>query len=346
MALACAAISCQSFRPDTVARSAGDADVASLDSFEMRLLDLRLAPDSSRLSALRAELDGASARPGLSRGLQARAQSLKAEAALLAGDLSTARRDIEAAATLSDAAQGVWIVRAALQQDAAKRMAVLETGISRAEKASRLLCERGLALMKAGRYADAAQDLDEGLRGLHPRYRALYGADRDRAVALAQAVRDTGLPPAAVPSADLDRPLTNRAMVERAFAETLLLDSLSSERKPTYERILPALIAAGLLLEPGVPADAPAARKNVGYFLWGIIARREHDPGLLTRYRVKYAASPVPDVPASAPEFDAVLGVVEWELMDLPDGVNFRPGEPVTGLQYLGMLGKLVRNFH
>ena len=44
-----------------------------------------------------------------------------------AGDLPAARRDVEAAAVLSEAAQGVWIVRAALQQDAAKRMAVLET---------------------------------------------------------------------------------------------------------------------------------------------------------------------------------------------------------------------------
>ncbi|MGA2480510.1 MAG: hypothetical protein ABSG63_17300 [Spirochaetia bacterium] len=345
LAALCTAVSCQSFPSDTVAHSAGDEEIAALDSYEMRLLDLRLAPDAARLAALRAELAGASSRPWQNRGLQARARSLKAEAALLAGDLAAARKDAEAAAALSDVVQGVWIVRAALQQDETKRLAILETGIARAEKTSRLRCERGLVLLKAGRYADAAQDLDEGLRGLDPRYRELYGNDRDHAVALAQAVRETGGTLSGPPPQDLDRPLTNRAMVERAFSETRLLASFSSERKPSYESVLPVLVSAGLLLEPGAPADAPAPRKSVGFFLWGIVARLEHNPGLLTRYRAKYTESPVPDVAATAPEFDAVLGVVEWELMDLPDGLNFRPGETVTGLQYLGILSKLVRTF-
>jgi hypothetical protein len=341
----CAAASCQSFPSDTVAQSAGDLETASLDSLDMRLLDLRLAPDPARLAALRAELAGASSRPWQNRGLQARAVALRAEAALMAGDLAAARRDVDAAAALSDAVGGVWLVRAALQQDESKRLAILATGIARAEKTSRVLCEQGLGLLKAGRYADAAQDLDEGLRGLDPRYRALYGADRDHAVALAQAVREAGTTLSGPPPRDLDRPLTNRAMVERAFSETRLLGSLSPERKPTYESVLPMLISTGLLLEPGAPPGAPAPRKSVGFFLWGIIARLEHNPGLLTRYRVKYTASPVPDVAATSPEFDAVLGVVEWELMDLPDGVNFRPGEQVTGLQYLDILSKLVRTF-
>ena len=56
-----------------------------------------------------------------------------------------------------------------------------------------------------------------------------------------------------------------------------------------------------------------------------MVARTEHDQKLLTRYRLKYASSPVPDVPVDAPWFDAVLGVVEREIMDLPDGVNFKP---------------------
>jgi tetratricopeptide (TPR) repeat protein len=344
-AAAFAAVSCQSFHADTIARSAGEEEIASLASLEMRLLDIRLSPDPARLSALRAELAGVSTRPWQSRGLQARAQALKAEAALLAGDGTAARRDVEEAAGLSDMVEGVWVVRAALQPDDAKRLAVLETGIARAEKNPRLRCERGRALLKAGRYAEAAQDFDEGLRGLDPRYGALYGTDRDHAAALAQAVRETGAVLSGPPPRDLDRPISNRAMVERAFSETQLLRAFSAERSPTYERVLPALVSAGMLLEPGAPADAAAPRRSVGFFLWGIVARLEHNPGLLTRYRAKYGASPVPDVPAGAPEFDAVLGVVEREIMELPDGLNFRPAEPVSGLQYLGMLAKLVHTF-
>jgi tetratricopeptide (TPR) repeat protein len=341
----CAAFSCQSFPSDTVARSPGDEEIAAFDSFDLKLLDLRIAPDPAGLAGLRAELDRAASRPGLSRGLQSRAQALRAEAALLAGDLSAAKRLADAAASLSDAQQGVWVVRAALEQDPAQALALLDTGIVRAVFNARLLCERGEIYLKTGRYPEAAQDLDEGLRLLDARYRALYGADRDRAVSLAQTLRETGSPLAIAQSGTLDSPITNRAMVEMAFSEPRLLGSLSPEVKPRYESVLPALSAAGLLPDPSAPADSLAPRKSVGFFLWGLMARLEHNPKLLTVYRLKYTSSPVADVALTAPEFDAVLGVVEREIMELPDGVNFRPEQTVTGLQYLGMLGKLLRQY-
>ncbi len=138
--------------------------------------------------------------------------------------------------------------------------------------------------------------------------------------------------------------LTLRFMVEKAFSETHLLVSLSALSKPTAEQVVPAVSAAGLLLSAG-PPGTQAVRKDVAYFIWGIVSRAEHDPKLLGKYRAKYAASPVPDVPIDAPWFDAALGVVERELMDLPDGVNFQPDGPVTGLQYLEILGKLARQY-
>ncbi len=339
--LALAAFGCQTLPPDRVAQSAGEEDAAALQAFNLRLLDLRLAPDPARLSALRAELQRAAARPGLSRLAQARLQALRAEAALLAADRSAARSLAEAAARLSEEAEEVWLARAALEADAGRRLAVLAEGLARSKNKSLLLCERGRELLKAGRYAEAAQDLDEGLRGLDPAYQRLYGADRDRAFSLAQAAREAPLT-VARPEA-LEGPLTVRDMVERAFHETRLLGSLSSAPDPGYAAAQPALKAAGLLLEPEAVPEAQALRKAVAFFLWGLIARTEHDPGLLTRYRRRYSFSPVPDVEVEEPWFDAVLGLVEREVMDLPDGVNFRPDGGVSGLEYLTMLRRLQR---
>jgi hypothetical protein len=319
--------------------------MAALDTFDLRLLDLRLSLDPAGLGALRADLERAAARPGLSRRLQARVTSLRGEAALLARDLGAARRLADAAAALSDADQGVWVVRAGLEQDAARRLAVLETGIARADEKSRLLCERGSQLLKAGRYAEAAQDLDEGLRGLDSRYRGLYGTDRDRAFSLAQASRGTVTSLSATPPESLEAVLTVRAMVAGVVTQTDLLSSLSPDPKPSFEALLPALKQAGLLLDPAQPPDSPAPRKTVAYFLWGVVARTEHDAKLLTRYRLKYASSPVPDVAVSAPWFDAVLGVVEREIMDLPDGASFKPDAALTGLEYLATIGKLKKQY-
>jgi hypothetical protein len=134
-------------------------------------------------------------------------------------------------------------------------------------------------------------------------------------------------------------------MVEQAFSQTHLLAALASSTTSTYAAALPALTAEGLLLDSSIKPEAPALRKIVAFFLWGIVARSDHDPKLLTRYRQKYVVSPVADVPVDAPWFDAVLGTVEREIMDLPDGKNFKPDELVTGLEYLGMLGKLNKMY-
>jgi tetratricopeptide (TPR) repeat protein len=342
---ACLAAACRTLPSDRVVQSPGEEQAAAFEAYALRLLDLRLAPDAARLAALRAELDAEAARPGSSRLAQARLESLRAEAALLAGDLAAAKKLAEAAARLSDAVEGSWLVRAALEPAPAKRLAILEEGIVRANPKLRLLCERGRALLKAGRYAEAAQDLDEGLRGLDPRYRALYGADRDHALSLAQAAREAGTTVTVERPETLDAALTVRGLVERAFSQTHLLASLSSDPNPTYAAVLPALKTAGLLLEPSAAPESPALRKAVAFFLWGLVARTERDPKLLTRYRLKYSFSPVPDVAADAPWFDAVLGVVEREIMDLPDGTSFLPEEPVTGLEYLSILQRLQKPY-
>jgi hypothetical protein len=338
-------IGCRSVPPDQVASTAGGEEIAALDTFDLRLLDQRLSQDSAELGALRADLEKAAAQPGLSRRLQARVTSLRAEAALLARDLGGARRLADTAAGLSDADQGLWVVRAGLEQDPAKRLGLLEAGIAKADAKARLLCERGSELLKTARYAEAAQDLDEGLRGLDPRYRGLYGADRDRAFSLAQASRNTVTSLSATPPESLEAALTLRGMVAGIVAQTALLSSLSPDPKPSFEALLPALKQAGLLLDPGQPPDSPALRKTVAFFLWGVVARTEHDQKLLTRYRLKYASSPVPDVPVDAQWFDAVLGVVEREIMDLPDGASFKPDAGLIGMEYLAIIGKLKKQY-
>jgi hypothetical protein len=338
-------LSCQSVPQDQVARTPGEPEMAALDTFDLRLLDLRLSPDPAGLGALRADLDRAAGQPGLSRRLQARVTSLRGEAALLARDLGAARRFAEGAAALSDADQGAWVVRAGLERDPAKRLALLQEGAAKSDGKSRLLCERGSELLKAGRYAEAAQDLDEGLRALDPRYRGLYGADRDRAFALAQASRDAVTSPSTTPPGSLEAALTVRAMVAGIVTRTDLLSSFSPDPKPSFEALLPALKQAGLLLDPAQPPDSPAPRKTVAYFLWGVVARTEHDQKLLTRYRLKYVSIPVPDVAVNAQWFDAVLGVVEREIMDLPDGASFEPDAGLTGLEYLAIIGRLKRQY-
>jgi hypothetical protein len=43
----------------------------------------------------------------------------------------------------------------------------------------------------------------------------------------------------------------------------------------------------------------------------------------------------VSDLSVEDPDFDAVLGVVENEFMELPDGRSFEPDASVTKLQFI-----------
>jgi DNA-binding phage protein len=341
--------SCQTGPSDRVTSSPQEQDLARLDTLELRLIDLRLSPDLSGLSALRSELEKTAARMSTSRVLSARVAGLQAQAALQAEDQAAARHFADAAAALSSAEDGAWLVRAALETDSAKRLALLDQGLARADRKPRLLCERGEELLRQGRYAEAAQDLDEGLRALDDRYRALYGQDRDKALALARAVKASS-PAAPALSADaLQASLTVRDMVERAFSGTRLLGALSSKSNPSFEDVRPAIQSAGLLLQSNastdVSPDAYVTRKEVAFFLWGVVLNAEHNPKLAGSYRQKYATSPVPDVPADAPWFEATLGIVEREIMDLPDGIRFQPDGLVTGIEYLQMLNRMQRLF-
>lgn len=53
------------------------------------------------------------------------------------------------------------------------------------------------------------------------------------------------------------------------------------------------------------------------------------------------AVSPIEDVAVQEHFFAAVVYAVEREFLELPDGINFFPFDPVTGLDYYGMLKRV-----
>ena len=64
---------------------------------------------------------------------------------------------------------------------------------------------------------------------------------------------------------------------------------------------------------------------------------------MLTRYSDKYKESgrtfsPVSDILVTDKDLDAVLGVIENEIMELPDGKLFYPDKPVTNLEFLSWI--------
>ncbi|MCR5218474.1 hypothetical protein [Treponema sp.] len=71
--------------------------------------------------------------------------------------------------------------------------------------------------------------------------------------------------------------------------------------------------------------------------LWNLYAARQGEGFVMSKYSQFYIEnsfdSPITDVPADNKDFDAVLGCVENEVMDLEDGSNFDPDLKPSGVQ-------------
>ncbi|MCR5080428.1 MAG: hypothetical protein K6B17_03700 [Treponema sp.] len=79
-------------------------------------------------------------------------------------------------------------------------------------------------------------------------------------------------------------------------------------------------------------------------FLWNLYISEHKING--NKYSEKLrgkerAVSPVEDIDLFDQDFDAILGVVENEIMDLEDGVNFEPEKEITGAEFNGYLNNL-----
>ena len=98
----------------------------------------------------------------------------------------------------------------------------------------------------------------------------------------------------------------------------------------------------------GIELPEPLTRRFCARLIWNEWAINQGNLKLLTRYSDKYkksgkTRSPVPDVAFEDEDFDAILGVVEHEFMELPDGRYFYPDEEVTKTQLISWLKNLKR---
>jgi hypothetical protein len=128
--------------------------------------------------------------------------------------------------------------------------------------------------------------------------------------------------------------LTYRGMVLITLSETALLDT--------------SMAAKDFFYSPASREKDEVTRIECAWFLWNLYSMKRKDPMLKTRYTARFSArgltvSPVPDVAVGEKGFDAVLGCVEQEIMELPDGIHFYPDKTVSGREYLFWVKQLKR---
>ncbi len=202
-----------------------------------------------------------------------------------------------------------------------------------------------LALMNyaSQNYASALASFDEAFLSLDSFYRSAYGSLRDTSWNLRNLSGDKDSRSAQLLAL---KNLTVMQMLLLANQNPDLLYNYTVGKQVSDKELYNKVAGGGLLNPVSQPLDADnAVSKNTvvtrliaARFLWNLYNQRKNSPQNLTKYSDVYKArrmrSPVGDVKLGSPDFDAVLGCVENEIMHLEDGIDFGAEKEVSGAEF------------
>lgn len=224
--------------------------------------------------------------------------------------------------------------------------------ISASNQSALLQLERGLNSYIKGNYTEAVAQLDSAFLSLPEFYKESYSEIRQRAWNLRGNVQITEN--AAVLSILNKSQITVSEMALITQETTTLLTTMNGGNKYSENELFTRLKDAGYF-DPAsslLPEKKNVLKKNQAVtrflcarFLWNIYCERKDYSSqknkYSTRYRMKKGYSPIPDVEITNEDFDAIIGVVEHELMSLTDGTNFNPDELVSASQFNSFVQKI-----
>jgi tetratricopeptide (TPR) repeat protein len=240
----------------------------------------------------------------------------------------------------------VLLLGSRLAKNVEESLSQIEGILTYDSKNAVLQLEKGKLLYQQKKYDQAIAVIDnafvlfdnEGLKN----YRTVYNPLRAYVWDLNTVYGNSSDSTASYNMADLQQPLTLVSLVNLTLENTNLLEN---HRSVNQKQKLPAFIKTlergGYFSSAGDQQNAGGSssyileaenitRKMCARFIWNAYVRKSGNAKMLTRYSEKYrksgrAKSPVSDLSVEDPDFDAVLGVVENEFMELPDGRSFEP---------------------
>lgn len=266
----------------------------------------------------------------------ARLTALEGRAYLLSGDRARAGICLEKAEKKNAEDSEVLILAYRLG-----RLKDLDAAVLRHDNDGLLILENAIESYEKGSYYDAAGSFDTAFLSLPPFYRHAYQALRDESWAL----KDTASEDVLFTKLLQLPQLSLLQMMEITRYSTGLLDVCTGGNKLTGRKLYTAVVKSGLLDSVSgstasgsetLSPDTTASRILCARFLWNL---KNSGGSGAEKYSRKYrsglyAESPVADIPLNSPDFDAVLGTVENELLMLPDGRNFNPAGTVSGVEF------------
>lgn len=312
--------------------------------------------DSSKIAAFHTSVNEQLSKSHLEPIIVAHITAIDGILYLMEGKTKKAQESYTSAKSIKGGDDYVLLLASKLEKNTDSAIAKVDEILSFDPNNSLLLMEKGKLLYQKKEYDKAIALIDQAFIEFDNQdrdsYRVVYKDFRDKVWTL----YSSGISSANV-NQNLTAALTKEDMVSLTYENTKLLQDLTTGTKLSKSQLIKKVEQAGLfnsVLDPDnakgfaltIKDSATINRVACARFLWNLYVMKKGNKKLATRYSSRYskmtnAKSPVADIVIENVDFDAVLGVVENEIMNLPDGKNFNPGEEVTILDFLSYLKKL-----
>lgn len=106
-----------------------------------------------------------------------------------------------------------------------------------------------------------------------------------------------------------------------------------------YKKVLSFGVLTSVNKEQTCNATDYVTRGTVARFLWNLYCNKKGlKADIYSQSFLGLIESPVLDVPINHSDFDAILGCVEREYIDLIDGINFFPDEKISGIEFYELI--------
>lgn len=291
--------------------------------------------DVAAAAQLLEEIEESLENPNLSAQLQAQLVAFRGRVNLILGDKRAARTNYQEASSLSQGELQAEILALRLGLiDGVEKIV-----IGRSQQPY-ITLEKALANYKQENYLEAVAQFDEAFISLDESYRQAYGQLRENAWLLRDISSSTDKNMRDLLKQDS---ITLAQMVDLIQGQGDLLYKYTGSKKVEANQALRQIKNQGLFYSINSWTDVEAltqetvlTRSLAARFLWNLYNDRRGTLGNPPKYSHQFVSlgSPIQDVPLGSPDFDAILGCIEKEFMELPDGMNFYPENPMSGMDF------------
>ena len=204
-----------------------------------------------------------------------------------------------------------------------------------------LTLETAIELYQKEDYIKAVASFDEAFISLEDFYQEYYGELRNIAWKLREISSETSVVEADILKLDS---INLYQMLFLTQKSTDFLFKYTASKKYSEDALVKQIINAGLLNPINAEdVDAKSLNKNTvvtrqlaARFLWNLYLERNGlSRDVIYGEQFKMVGfSPIGDLDLESPDFDAILGCIEKELMELIDGESFLPDSPIEAIEF------------